>query len=95
MSKISSLALILSLSVAAGTLASAQDKPAAGSALPNVLQITREYTKPGKGGAMHDKTESAFVQAMTRAKEPTHYLALNSLSGKNRALFLTWYASFD
>jgi hypothetical protein len=94
MRKISSLALGLSLSIAAGTFASAQEKPTAG-ALPNVLQITREYTKPGKGGAMHDKTESAFVQAMTRAKEPTHYLALNSLSGKNRAVYLTWYASFD
>jgi hypothetical protein len=94
MRKISSLALGLSLSIATGTFASAQDTPAAG-ALPNVLQITREYTKPGKGGAMHDKTESAFVQAMARAKEPAHYLALNSLSGKSRAIFLTWYASFD
>ena len=53
MRKISSLALGLSLSIAAGTFASAQEKPTAG-ALPNVLQITREYTKPGKGGAMHD-----------------------------------------
>jgi len=95
MIKISPLALVLAVSIAAGTFAGAQDKPAVGSALPNVLQITREFTKPGKGGAMHDKSESAFVQAMTRAKEPTHYLALNSLSGKNRALYLTWYASFD
>jgi len=95
MIKISPLALALSVSIAAGTLAGAQDAPASGTALPNVLQITREYTKPGKGGAMHDKTESAFVQAMTRAKAPTHYLALNSLSGKNRAFYLTWYESFD
>jgi hypothetical protein len=94
MKNFSPLALAMSLSIAAGTIAAAQDKPAA-TALPNVLQITREFTKPGKGGAMHDKSESAFVQAMTRAKEPTHYLALNSLSGKNRALYLTWYASFD
>jgi len=94
MKKFSPLALAVSLSIAAGTFAAAQDKPAA-TTLPNVLQITREFTKPGKGGAMHDKSESAFVQAMTRAKEPTHYLALNSLSGKNRALYLTWYASFD
>jgi hypothetical protein len=94
MKNFSPLALAMSLSIAAGTIAAAQDKPAA-TALPNVLQITREFTKPGKGGAMHDKSEGAFVQAMTRAKEPTHYLALNSLSGKNRALYLTWYASFD
>jgi hypothetical protein len=51
MIKISPLALALSVSIAAGTLAGAQDAPASGTALPNVLQITREYTKPGKGGA--------------------------------------------
>ncbi|MFY9531403.1 MAG: hypothetical protein WBC04_05690 [Candidatus Acidiferrales bacterium] len=59
------------------------------------MQITREYTKPGKAGMVHDKTESAFVQAMTRAKWPTHYVAMTSLSGKQRALFLTQYASFE
>jgi len=64
-------------------------------ATPRVLQITREFTKPGKAGAVHDKAESAFVQAMTRAKWPTHYLGMTSLSGKQRALFLTWYDSFD
>jgi hypothetical protein len=48
-----------------------------------------EFIKPGKGGAPHEKAESAFVQAMTRAKWPTHYLAVNSLSGKARALFLS------
>jgi hypothetical protein len=61
---------------------------------PKVLSIQREFIKPGKGGAPHEKTESAFVQAMTRAKWPTHYLAVNSLSGKPRALFLTGYDSF-
>jgi hypothetical protein len=95
MSKFSSLALAISISIAVGSIALAQDQPVAVTTLQNVLQITREYTKPGKGGAMHDKSESAFVQAMARAKEPTHYLALNSLSGKSRALFLTWYPSFD
>jgi hypothetical protein len=59
-----------------------------------VLQITREFVKPYKGGAPHDKTESAFVQAMVRAKWPTHYIALNSMSGKSRALYLTAYNSF-
>jgi len=62
---------------------------------PKVLSIQREFIKPGKSGAPHEKTESAFVQAMTRAKWPTHYLALNSLSGKSRALFLTGYDSFE
>src|ERR1700730_5239292 len=62
---------------------------------PKVLSIQREFIKPGKAGAVHEKSESAFVQAMTRAKWPTHYLALNALSGKSRALFLTGYDSFE
>jgi hypothetical protein len=62
---------------------------------PFVLQITREFVKPGKAGAVHEKAESAFVQAMARANWPTHYLAVTSLSGKSRALFITRYASFE
>jgi hypothetical protein len=62
---------------------------------PKVLSIQREFIKPGKAGALHEKFESAFVQAMTQAKWPTHYLAVNALSGKPRALFLTGYDSFD
>jgi hypothetical protein len=60
-----------------------------------VLTVTREYTKPGHNGTPHEKTESAFVQAMMRAKEPTHYLAVESVTGKPRALFLTGYDSFE
>jgi len=62
---------------------------------PKVLQIFREFLKPGKGGALHEKSESAFVQAAMRAKWPTHYLAVNALSGRPRALFLTGYDSFE
>jgi len=62
---------------------------------PKVLVITREFLKPGKMGSIHEKTESAFVEAFARAKWPTHYLAMDSLSGKSRALFLTGYDSFD
>jgi hypothetical protein len=61
---------------------------------PNVLVIMREFIKPGKAGSPHEKTESAFVKAMSDAKEPEHYLALNSLTGKSRALFLLGYDSF-
>jgi len=62
---------------------------------PKVLTVTREFVKPGKGGVVHDKAESAFVQAFARAKWPTHYLAMNSLSGKPRVLFFTAYDSFE
>ena len=62
---------------------------------PRVLVITREFVKPGKAGTAHEKTESAFVQAMARAKWPTHYLAVQSMSGKPRALFFTQYDSYE
>jgi len=61
---------------------------------PKVLTVIREFVKPGKGGAMHEKAESAFVQAMARAKWPSHYLAVSSMSGKPRVLFFTGYDSF-
>ena len=83
----------LSLAVAGSTLTAAQSAPST-STLPKILQITVEYTKPYKGGAAHDKTESAFIAAETRAKFPVHYVAMNSLSGKSRALFMTQYDSF-
>src|SRR5579859_678406 len=60
-----------------------------------VLRITRELVKPGKSGALHDKSEAAFVQAMAHANWPVHYIAYNSLSGPYRALYLTRYQSFD
>jgi hypothetical protein len=62
---------------------------------PKVLVIMREFVKPGKTGAIHDKSESAFVQAFTKAKSDSHYLGMNSLSGKPRSLFFTGYDSFE
>jgi hypothetical protein len=61
---------------------------------PKVLVIDREYTKPGKGGGPHEKSESAFVNALAAAKWPTHYLAATSMSGRPRALFMAGYDSF-
>jgi hypothetical protein len=92
--KLSPFVLGLSLAVAGSTLAAAQQMSGTTS-VPKILQITREYVKPYKGGATHDKTEGAFVQAMTKAKWPTHYTALNSLSGKLRSLYFTQYESLE
>ncbi len=91
MKRITSVLLGSYLLTAGLGIAAAQEPPPP----PKVLSIQREFIKPGKSGAVHEKSESAFVQAMTRAKWPTHYLALNSLSGKSRALFLTGYDSFE
>jgi hypothetical protein len=91
---VSWLGLATILTMTLGFAAAARAQNGKMSAPPKILQITREYTKPGKGGAMHDKTESAFVEAMARAKWPTHYIGMTSLSGKSRALFFTGYDSF-
>ena len=93
---ISPVLLGLSLAVVGSSLAAAQEMQ--GQEMqgpPKVLQITREFIKPGKSGALHDASESKFVAAMTKAKWPTHYVAMNSLSGKSRALYLAGYPSFD
>jgi hypothetical protein len=95
MNKLRRSLLGVSLVVTCSCLAAAQESSQGGVSVPKVLQIQREYTKPGKAGMVHEKTESAFVQALARAKWPTHYLGMTSLSGKSRALFLTWYASFE
>jgi len=94
MRKFSSYVLGLALAVTCVYVSAAQEQ--AGSAsVPKVLQITREYVKPGKAGMAHEKAESVFVDAMRRAKWPTYYIGMTSLSGKARALFLTSYDSFD
>ncbi len=75
--------------------AAAQEHSGAMTGPPKVLTVTREFLKPGKNGAPHDKTESAFVAAMRDAKWPSYYFGLDSLSGKLRSIFLTGYDSFD
>ena len=90
MKMFSPVVLGLSIAVAGRALAAAQETPSDFK----VLQVTREYTKPYKNGMAHDKTESAFVQAMNKAKFPAHYIGLTSMSGKSRSLYLTIYDSF-
>lgn len=71
MNKLSLFVLGLSLAAACTPTAVAQDQSAAAAVTaPKYMQITVEYTKPGRGGLAHDKTESAFVQAMARWTEP-------------------------
>jgi len=92
MNKVSRFLLGMSLAVSCGCTVSAQQSS---PTIPKILQITREFVKPGKTGLAHEKAESAFVDAMRKAKWPTYYIGMTSLSGKSRALFLTSYASFD
>jgi hypothetical protein len=84
--------LLLGVVSGASLTVSAQDKSIINS--PKVLVITREFTKPGKDGSPHQKTEGAFVHAMAQYKATDHYYAVTSLSGPSRALFLSSYPSF-
>lgn len=61
---------------------------------PKILAITTEILKPGQA-ATHEKTESGWPRAFTRANWPYHWLAVSSISGADRVLFLTGYKSFS
>jgi len=95
MKKFSRFVVAISLAATYAGVASAQGMSSGSASIPKVLQISREFIKPGKAGMAHDKTESAFVDAMARAKWPTHYIGMTSLSGKSRSLYLTSYESFE
>lgn len=69
----------------------AQDSAADGP--PKILVIQREITKPGKGGALHLKSEQAFIRAMAAAKAAPRYIAMSALSGTPRVLFFSGYPS--
>ena len=85
-------ATLLPLAAALSPALNAQNAMADGP--PKVLVIDREYLKPGKGGMLHERSESAFIHAFADAKSTTSYFALDSLSGPSRSLFLFSYASF-
>ena len=91
MKKLTGVLLGLSFAIGGvGSIAAQETTPP-----PKVLVLYREFLKPGKAGATHEKAESAFVQAEAKAKWPAHYFAVDSLSGKQRSLFLFPYDSFD
>jgi hypothetical protein len=89
----SSCVLLLPLAAVLAPVLHAQDT-AVEDGPPKVLVIHREYLKPGKGGMIHDRSESAFVHAFADAKSPYHYFAMDSLSGPSRSLFFFAYDSF-
>lgn len=98
---LAAVCLVFGGTMFAGTAKGAQDQQNQGGsagngsmAPPNVLVIIREWLKPGMSGAPHEKSEGAFVQNMKQAKSPTHYFAMNSLSGPTRAEFVLGYDSF-
>ncbi len=91
--KPSTLPLLLMMAGIAPLAASAQDN----GVIPTtnkVLVVMREYTKPGKDGAAHQKTEGAYHQAHKAGNGTPRYYAVTSISGQSRALFLSSYPNF-
>ena len=94
MRKTSSMFLALSIAVSGITISAAHSQAPGPIKPPKYLQVTVEYTKPGKGGLAHDKTEGAFVQAMAKAKFPINYWAYNAMTGKPRTIFISGFDSY-
>ncbi len=59
---------------------------------PNVLVIVREDVKVGRA-ADHAKIEAGWPAAYERAKSPTYYLALTSMTGPPEAWYLVAHES--
>jgi len=87
--------LFTGLSFTGSGSAAAQDQMSGTTPPPKVLEIIVETLKPGQSGSPHQKTESAFVQAMSNAKWPQRYLGTDALSGRQRSVFFVGYDSFD
>lgn len=60
---------------------------------PPVIRIYRESVKPGKQAA-HEKSEGAFVRAMSKAQFPGHYLGLDAVAGPGESWFIEAHDSF-
>jgi len=95
MNKIFSCGVLGAMFLWGGLGIATEQEGAATTPPPKVMQIIREFVKPGKAGAAHEKGESAFVQAFARAKWPTHYFAATSVTGRPRVLFFVAYDSFE
>lgn len=88
-----SFAVGVILAMLAPALAAAQQpaKPMTGP--PKVLHITREEVKPGKA-YVHNQHETAWTQALIKAKYPTHMLVISSVTGPPEDWYMTGFDSF-
>jgi hypothetical protein len=83
----------LTLLLAASAPRAMRAQEAATAAPPKVLQIFVESIKPGKAAA-HEKVEAGWPLAFRKAKWPSHYLAMTSMTGPSEAWFLSGYDSY-
>jgi hypothetical protein len=89
LSRRAAMPLLLCLMAIAPSVVPAQDDVA-----PPVLLVKSEFLKPGRAGTIHEKTEAAYVAAAKAGKAPFHYIAMTSMDGPDRTLFISGYRSF-
>ncbi len=80
--------------ILSGAAAARAQAPASMPGPPKVLQIIREEVRVGKGFA-HEQNEAAYAQAFKKAKWPTNYLGMTSITGPSEAWFQIRYDSFE
>ncbi|MGD0221457.1 MAG: hypothetical protein ABSF71_03905 [Terriglobia bacterium] len=87
------LCSIAGLSLAlAGSLAAQAQTPAVPP--PNILNIQTDNIKPYEDGP-YDKFASESAVLSEQLKDPTHVLAMESLTGSPRAIYLSGFDSFE
>lgn len=82
------LSTVLTCFMASGLVAQSGPMPP-----PPLMLFVREEIKPGKGSA-HEKTETAWTKALTKAKATDYYLGMSALTGPSEAWFLMSYGSY-
>jgi hypothetical protein len=82
-------ALVILLLIGLPAAAFAQALP---TTQPNFLQIVREEVKVGRD-AEHTKIEAGWPAAFEKAKSPSHYLAMVSMTGPPEAWFVIPFES--
>jgi hypothetical protein len=87
------LAPVAFLCLASVPAVAAAQEAAPSKSPPKVLQIFVESVKPGKSAA-HEKVEIGWPAAFRKAKWPTHYLAVTSMSGPGEAWYITGHESY-
>ena len=61
---------------------------------PNILNIETVTLKPYQS-APYDKVASKYADLSQQLKDPAHFLAMESLTGSPRAIYLTGYDSYE
>ncbi|MGA2991090.1 MAG: hypothetical protein ABSD88_11505 [Candidatus Korobacteraceae bacterium] len=76
----------------AGSLAAYAQTPAVPP--PNILNIETVTIKPYENGH-YDKVVSEYPALSRQFKDPTHFLAMEALTGSPRAIYLSGYDSYE